>query len=219
MSEEDLFGDSEQNLVETTKVDTGLSWDGEESWEGLTEEKKVEKVPVKKEKKDKTVKKPTTTEKKEEPVKQVKTKKPKEGMLGQLEKDLSEMRVTEELFENEDKVTRIDLLKPRTQKDFDLFSEIISNKILEFENDKKFYTSLLKDMITRTTINMKSAELKDLGIFVTSLSNKRVEQEKIAKNKPKAKTSVVVEKEIDPFNLDSVKVKESGTYDKDDDFM
>jgi hypothetical protein len=102
-----------------------------------------------------------------------------------LEEQISEMNLTEELFSNEQ--IRIELLRPKTEKDFIQFSQIISDKILESEDLRKLYMELLKDIITNTTVNLKSAELRDIQSHVTSLAQKRLEDEKNAKKPQQVK--------------------------------
>jgi FtsZ-interacting cell division protein YlmF len=128
---DDLFADAETDLGHAKKiVDTNFG-DDDDSWESLMDEKpkviEPEKKVVKKEKKEEPKK---IEPKKPEPKKTV---KPKEGMMKELEKDMSEMSVTEELF-SDSPVIRIDMMKPKTQKDFEQFGEIVSNKLLEFAN-------------------------------------------------------------------------------------
>jgi hypothetical protein len=144
-------------------------------------------VEVKKEKKaePKKEKKEQKKQKVVEPAKVEKKIVPKEGMMKDLEEQISEMNLTEELFSNEQ--IRIELLRPKTEKDFIQFSQIISDKILESEDLRKLYMELLKDIITNTTVNLKSAELRDIQSHVTSLAQKRLEDEKNAKKPQQVK--------------------------------
>jgi uncharacterized protein YlxW (UPF0749 family) len=92
---------------------------------------------------------------------------------------------------------------------------------------------LLKDIITNTTVNLKSAELRDIQSHVTTLASKRLEDEKNAKKPQQAKkckkknefnnflAKLKVEhseKDVDPFQLDKIKSTEE-EFDGDDDFM
>eukprot|EP01080_Neovahlkampfia_damariscottae_P004766 gene4766-8348_t len=207
--------------------DDDLGWEDQDFDDFLEEEKKPEPKPEPKKEPKKEKKEPKKDKKKEKvqtaPVKNDKKKgRAKEGMFKDLQEKIDEMKLTEDLFQSEQ--IRIELLQPKTQKDFEAFSEILSDKIKESEDQKKFYVNLLKDLITGCTENLKSSEIREIQTHVSNLAQKRLDEEKNLKNpqpKKASKLKIDSEKDVDPFQLDKIAQSEQADDEEfgDDDFM
>ncbi|KAL9656994.1 hypothetical protein ABK040_007082 [Willaertia magna] len=119
---------------------------------------------------------------------------------------------------------KIELLQPKTEKEFQEFGKLVSDKLREFEGSK-FYNGLLKQIIEQSCENVKSDFIRDLLKYVTNLSNRRLEEEKEMKNKKQtSKKTIAVERDLsasDPFaDLSSTTGGGTGNnWDANDDFM
>ncbi|KAF0981325.1 hypothetical protein FDP41_012585 [Naegleria fowleri] len=117
---------------------------------------------------------------------------------------------------------KIDLLQPKTEKEFQEFGRLVAEKLCEFD-ESKYYMDLMRLIIEEATVNLDSAQLRDLAKHVTNVSNKRLEEEKERKGgKKKKKTNINLERDISS-NADPFADLGDGTggrtrYD-DDDFM
>jgi len=241
-ADEDLFADANDFVDENEKRDVIESKPivdhEEDSWESATwnEEKPKESAKKRKEEKQKVkeIKDKTKAEQKQQLLatggSAVADNKELEGMFEQAAKQAVEFNVTEEIFSIGDTSKskfRIELLKPKTKKDFDQFAELLANKIRESEQEKKYYMSFLKDLLTEITTEMKSSEVRELHAHLSNIALKKVELEKQkAQPQGKKKAAVVLEKaDVDPFGLDNYSASNSGKgnsngdFDPDEDFM
>jgi len=84
------------------------------------------------------------------------------------------------------KENKIDSLVPVTKEDFEQFGKAISEKISAFSTSEH-YSDLVENITKDVCVDLKTASLRKLKIYLDNLITAKIKQEKV-KSKPKLKT-------------------------------
>lgn len=119
---------------------------------------------------------------------------------------------------NEFSKKRIELLKPKNEREFNEMADLIGEKALEFKESKQ-YLNFVKRLLDNLMKDMKLVDQKAISQHIANMVTKKEEEDKASKSKPAPKKGAkkISLKVEDPYDFGGDGV---GTnYDDDDNFM
>lgn len=106
----------------------------------------------------------------------------------------------------------LDGFEPKTKEDFDKFSQMLCEKITQFEKSP-YYVPFMETFVCDVTLAVGPDDLKKLSSTLTALYNEKVKLQKSTKGKKKTKkATLTIEKNI-------LAVNEDNGFDDFDDYL
>ncbi|KAN0025101.1 hypothetical protein ACTFIV_009517 [Dictyostelium citrinum] len=93
----------------------------------------------------------------------------------------------------ESSVEPISTFTPKTEKDFEQYSQIVSDYLLKYDTSIH-YATFFKSLMKKTLVNVSSSDMNDISKTLTVLINEKLKNEKSGKGGNKTKTKAAPKK-------------------------